>query len=87
MKTTWAFTILFICCTLTAWTARAGETVSSPQQLRVFDTPNDSGGSLTVTWAKADKEGTYLRYQVLLKDPAAAGDKVIAEFASDSHYV
>ena len=65
----------------------AGEPPVSPKDVQVFDTPNDSGGSLTVTWARADKEGTDLRYQVLLRDPAAAGDKVIAEFASDSHYV
>ena len=67
--------------------AYAGEPLAPPKDMQVFDTQNDSGGSLTVTWARADKESKDLRYQVLLKDPAATGDKVIAEFASDSHYV
>ena len=67
--------------------AYAGEPLAPPKDMQVFDTPNDSGGSLTVTWARADKESKDLRYQVLLKDPDAAGDKTIAEFASDSHYV
>jgi len=87
MKTAWALTILLICCAPTAWTVQAEETVSPPQQLRVFDTPNDSGGSLTVTWAQTDQESKNLRYQILLKDPAATEPKVIAEFASDTYYV
>ena len=58
-----------------------------PQHVQVFDTPNDSGGSLTITWAKTDGESKDHRYQVLLQDPIAGVPKVIAEFASDSHYV
>jgi hypothetical protein len=64
----------------------AGEPLTPPQGVRAFDTPNDSGGSLTVTWAKAGREGKDLRYQVLLTDPSAAEPKVIAEFSSDTHY-
>jgi hypothetical protein len=71
---------------LVPWVAQAGE-LAPPQQVRVFDTPNDGGGSLTVTWAKADREDKNLRYQVLLHEPAGGAPKVVAEFASDSHYV
>ena len=87
MKTAWTLTILLISCAFTPWNARAGETVSPPQQVHVFDTPDDGGGSLTVTWAKADEEDKSLRYQVLLHEPSAGEPKVIAEFASDTHYV
>jgi hypothetical protein len=64
----------------------AGESLTPPQGVRVFDTPNDSGGGLTVTWAKAAREGKDLRYQILLKDQAGGEPKVIAEFSSDTHY-
>jgi hypothetical protein len=65
----------------------AAEPLAPPQDVQVFDTPNDGGGSLTVIWAKTDGEGKNLRYQVLLQEPAAGEPRVIAEFASDSHYV
>jgi hypothetical protein len=65
--------------------ALAESTLLQPQHVQVFDTPNDSGGSLTVTWAGSDKEGKDLRYQVLLKDPSAAEPKIVVEFASDTY--
>ena len=73
-------------CILSPWVIQAGEIVP-PQLVRVFDTPNDGGGSLTVTWAKTDGEDKNLRYQVLLHEPTAGEPKVIAEFSSDTHYV
>jgi hypothetical protein len=73
-------------CVLVPWVVQAGEIVP-PQQVRVFDTPSDGGESLTVTWSKADGEDKNLRYQVLLHEPSAGEPKVVAEFASDTHYV
>lgn len=68
-------------------TAYAETPLTSPQQVHAFDTPNDGGGSLTVTWGKANGESKDLRYQVLVYEPNAGEPKVVAEFASDSHYV
>lgn len=74
---------------LLAWaaetTATAQPTFAPPQNLRVVDTPSDSGGGLTVLWAKAAYDAPDVRYQVLLGD--GAEKKVVAEFPADSHYV
>jgi hypothetical protein len=67
--------------------AHAGEPLAPPQDVRAFDTPNDGGGSLTVTWARSDGDGKALRYQVLLQEAGAGEPKAVAEFASNSHYV
>ncbi len=86
MKIALTLATLFLSCLFTAWAVQAEEAVTPPQQVRVLDTPNDSGGSLTVTWAKAAQEGPDLRYQILMADPAATEPNVLAEFASDTHY-
>jgi uncharacterized protein DUF6754 len=87
MKTARTTAVLFLCYALAPWAIQAGATVTPPQDVRVFDTPNDGGGSLTVIWDKADGEGKDLRYQVLLGDQTGGVPKVVAEFSSDSHYV
>jgi uncharacterized protein DUF6754 len=87
MKTAQTTALLFACYALTPWTIQAGATLTPPQQVRAFDTPNDGGGSLTVTWEKASGGSKDLRYQVLLQEPSAGEPKVVAEFASDSHFV
>jgi len=61
-----------------------------PAELQAFDTPNDGGESLTVTWAPSPLDGPDSRYQVLIgdvgvTDPATL--KVIAEFPADTHFV
>nr|MBI3613776.1 hypothetical protein [Nitrospirota bacterium] len=61
--------------------------VSAPREVQVFDTPNDGGGGLTVTWAPEPGEGPSVHYHVMLaeaKDGAAA--KQLAEFPANSHY-
>jgi hypothetical protein len=87
MRTVGPLVALLACCGLVPWAVQAGETLPPPRQVQVFDTRNDGGGSLTVTWAKADREDKNLKYQVLLQDPSGGEPKVIAEFTSDSHYV
>ncbi len=62
---------LLACGALLPWAAQAAEIVP-PQQIRAFDTLNDGGGSLTVTWAKADGEDKTLKYQILLHEPGTA---------------
>ncbi|MBM4124066.1 MAG: hypothetical protein FJ246_03785 [Nitrospira sp.] len=72
--------------------------LAAGQTFRVFDTPSDAGGSLTVVWAPVESESPDLHYQVLLgetpKEPLAAEQppsiaamKVLAEFTANSHYV
>jgi hypothetical protein len=67
--------------------AHADEPLSPPQNVRVLDTPNDGGGSLTVLWDRASGESKDRRYQILLQQPNGAEPKALAEFASDTHYV
>lgn len=65
--------------------------LAAPQNLDVFDTPNDGGGSLTVLWAAAPTDGPDGQYQVLLAEGAGIADpdamKVVAEFPANSHFV
>jgi hypothetical protein len=74
---------------LLAWpapaTAAAQQAFAPPQNLRVIDTPSDSGGGLTVLWARAGYDAPEVRYQILLGD--GAEKKMVAEFPADSHYV
>ena len=68
----------------------AQPTVTAPQEVRVFDTPNDGGESLTVQWAPAPWDGPDIRYQVLVGEASAtdpATFTVTAEFPSNSKYV
>ncbi|MGH7259090.1 MAG: DUF6754 domain-containing protein [Nitrospiraceae bacterium] len=66
-----------------------------PQQLQVFDTPNDSGGGVTIVWAPAPQDGPDVRYVVMLGEAQAAADApptltgmtVVGDFPSNSHYV
>jgi hypothetical protein len=65
--------------------------LTPPQDVRVFDTPSDSGGSLTVIWSPASYDSAAVKYQVLLSegstvvDPAAM--QVVAEFPANQRYV
>jgi len=89
--------MLFVCILLSAlmsvWLcvpALAQSTVSAPAGVRVIDTPNDGGASLTVIWAPGNLDGPDARYQILFGeggviDPASL--KVIAEFPADTRFV
>lgn len=65
--------------------------LAPPQDVRVFDTPSDGGGSLTVLWASAPDDSATTKYQVLVSegmtvaDPAAMN--VVAEFPANQRYV
>jgi hypothetical protein len=68
----------------------AQSSVMPPQDVRVFDTPSDEGGSLTVQWAPSSWDGPDVRYQVLVGDAAEtdpASFTIIAEFPGNSKYV
>lgn len=71
--------------------AEAQQVLTPPRGLRVFDTPNDGGGSLTVLWPAAPYDGPEVRYQVLLAEGAAVVDpaamKVVAEFPANKGFV
>lgn len=81
-----------ICCasTLLPPYASAETLISEPQGVRVFDTPSDGGGSLTVQWAPASWDSPDVRYQVLIGDAAVtdpASLAIIAEFPANTKYV
>ena len=71
--------------------AVAQTTITSPQNLRVFDTPSDGGGSLTVLWLPAPHDSAVSKYQVLLSEgitvPDPAAMNVVAEFPANQRYV
>jgi hypothetical protein len=78
-----------------AW---AAPELAPPQEFQVFDTPNDAGGSLTVTWAPAAYDGPDVKYQVLLSGPGVGRQDVspvpdesqarlLAEFSGNTNYV
>ena len=88
---------LFACALLSAlmsvWIcvpALAQSTLPAPAGVRVIDTPNDGGASLTILWAPSDEDTSTARYQILFGeggviDPASL--KVIAEFPADTRFV
>lgn len=65
--------------------------LSPPQDLRVFDSPSDGGGSLTVVWSPAPYDSKEVRYQVLLSDGKNISDpsafQVVAEFPANTRYI
>jgi hypothetical protein len=69
----------------------AQTTITPPQDVRVFDTPSDGGGSLTVLWSPASYDSAMSKYQVLLSEGATVSDpasmKVVAEFPANQRYV
>jgi len=70
--------------------ALAESLITAPQDVRVFDTPSDSGESLTVQWAPAPGDSPDIRYQVLVGDAATTDPQkltVVGEFPSNSKYV
>ena len=64
--------------------------VAAPHEVRVADTPNDGGGSLTVQWAPAPGDSPDVRYQVLVGDAGVtdpAAFTMVAEFPANTKYV
>jgi hypothetical protein len=79
------------CLSIGASSSLAQGLLSPPQDLRVFDTPSDGGGSLTVVWFPAPYDSKEVRYQVLLNEGTSTSDpstfKVVAEFPANTKYV
>ncbi|MGE0645060.1 MAG: DUF6754 domain-containing protein [Nitrospira sp.] len=70
--------------------AVAQPSLTAPQDVRAFDTPNDGGGSLTVQWAPAAWDGPDVRYQVLVGEGSAmdpATFTIMADFPANTMYV
>ena len=70
--------------------ALAGVPITAPQEVRVFDTPNDGGESLTVQWAPMPWDSPDIRYQILVGEASIIDPQkltVISEFPSNSKYV
>jgi hypothetical protein len=70
--------------------ASAQSTLSAPAGVRVIDTPNDGGASLTILWAPSDEDSSTARYQILFGEGGVIDPgllKVIAEFPADTRFV
>lgn len=64
--------------------------ISAPQDVQVFDTPNDGGGSLTIEWAPTAWDGSDVRYQVLVSNAPSTDPStftVMAEFPASTTYL
>lgn len=64
--------------------------MAAPQEVRVFDTPNDGGESLTVQWAPMPWDSPDIRYQILVGEASIIDPQkltVISEFPSNAKYV
>jgi len=83
--------ILVVALVRSVATVSAQTTFLAPQEVIVFDTPSDGGGSLTLVWPPASYDSKEVRYQVLLGEGSKDGDpshfKVVDEFSSNTHYV
>jgi len=85
--------VLLVLCVLQGSSsfALAQEALSPPHDLRVFDTPSDGGGSLTVIWSRAPYDSKEVHYQILLSEGTSASDpstfKVVGEFPANTHYI
>jgi len=84
---------LFVIFCVSCWLPpeiSAEASISAPQDVQVFDTPNDGGGSLTVQWAPAPSDAPDVRYQVLVGDAVATDPSafaIVAEFPANTKYV
>jgi hypothetical protein len=69
---------------------RAEGPLAPPAGVRVIDTPNDGGASLTVIWAPSAMDSANAHYQILLGDGGVVDPallKVIAEFPANTRFV
>lgn len=81
--------IAFATFFLPTWSL-AQSIVTPPAEVRVVDTPNDGGESLTVIWAPSPADSPDLQYQVLLGEAGVTDPvnlSVAAEFPANTHYV
>ena len=82
------WTLMLLGCLSSSVSAQPSFT--APQDVQVFDTPNDGGGSLTVQWAPTPWDGPAIRYQVLVGEASATDPTtftIIAEFPANTKYV
>ncbi|MBX3306797.1 MAG: hypothetical protein KF751_12190 [Nitrospira sp.] len=79
----WAMNVL-------ASPALAEVPITALQEVRVFDTPNDGGESLTVQWAPMPWDSPDIRYQILVGEASITDPQkltVVSEFPANSKYV
>ncbi len=53
-----------------------------PIEVRAFDTPNDDGGSITLTWSRDSQISENAMYQVAIADSPSGPFRVVAEVAT-----
>jgi len=87
----WPLLVAIFCVSgmLPSYTS-AETAISAPQDVQVFDTPNDGGGSLTIEWAPTAWDSADIRYQVLVGDASSTDLStftVMAEFPANTKYV
>ncbi|MDF0677338.1 MAG: hypothetical protein P0120_23825 [Nitrospira sp.] len=90
MQKAYAVLWTLVCFVFVSSPVFAQSALTTPQDIQVFDTPSDGGGSLTVQWAPAPWDSPDVRYQVLVGDASATDPAiftVVAEFPANTKYV
>ena len=58
------------------------EPVASPTAVEAFDTPNDAGGSITLTWPKDPRASEHTTYQITIADSPSGPFRGAAEVSA-----
>ncbi len=58
------------------------EPVAPPTAVEAFDTPNDAGGSITLTWPKDPRASEHTTYQIAIADSPSGPFRVAAEVSA-----
>ncbi|HLF86007.1 MAG TPA: hypothetical protein VI584_02905, partial [Nitrospiria bacterium] len=60
--------------------------LTPPAGFSAYDTPDDSGDSITLVWKAAPYDRPSANYQVFISESGSGEFKKIAEFPSNTHY-
>ncbi len=60
--------------------------LTPPVEFSAYDTPDDSGDSITLVWKAAPYDRPSANYQVFMSESGSGEFKKIAEFPSNTHY-
>ncbi len=60
--------------------------LTPPAEFSAYDTPDDSGDSITLVWKAAPYDRPSVNYQIYMSESGSGEFKKTAEFPSNSHY-
>ena len=83
---------LALCCLVTRVFAQGGleammQPAVPPAVVEAFDTPNDDGGSITLTWPKDSRANENTKYQIAVAESPNGPFRVAAEVSAAGHFM